>query len=132
MKMKGRVVRIATKGTITSNVVTFEVKVEVLDKNKKLLKPEMTANVAIAVVDKPDALLVPVNAVESSGKGSFVVCKNGGKKERLKVKLGHTDGEMMEVLGGLSEGDRVVVSGNGSSWKGRDNGNRRRRRRGIL
>src|SRR5262249_12618539 len=46
-RFRGKVVRIATRGVNVSNVVTFEVKIEVLGENKTLLKPEMTANVQI-------------------------------------------------------------------------------------
>ena len=42
---KGEVVLVATKGLLTSNVVTFEVKVEVTGDNRTLLKPEMTAKI---------------------------------------------------------------------------------------
>jgi multidrug efflux pump subunit AcrA (membrane-fusion protein) len=57
------VVRIATKGVSTSNVVTFEVKIEVTSDNRMLLKPMMTANVEIVSSEKKDVLLVPMNGV---------------------------------------------------------------------
>ena len=46
----GQVVRVATKGVNTSNVVTFEVKIEVTSDNRTLLRPEMTgtANIVCA------------------------------------------------------------------------------------
>ncbi|MGA2229820.1 MAG: efflux RND transporter periplasmic adaptor subunit [Tepidisphaeraceae bacterium] len=43
----GKVVRIAAEGAATGPDVTFEVKIEVTDKNKSLLRPRMTANVTI-------------------------------------------------------------------------------------
>jgi HlyD family secretion protein len=41
----GEVARIAPRGVNVSNVVTFEVKLEVTARDKDLLRPEMTANV---------------------------------------------------------------------------------------
>lgn len=60
---RGKVVLISTKGMSTANVVTFEVKIEVLGHNKSLLKPEMTANIKIITANKEDALVLPAEAV---------------------------------------------------------------------
>lgn len=60
---EGSVVRIAAKGVNTSNVVTFEVRIEITGRNKSLLKPEMTANVEIVNTEKEGVLLVPTQAV---------------------------------------------------------------------
>ena len=60
---QGNVVVIAPKGVNTSNVVTYEVRIEVVSANKSLLKPEMTSNVDIINTEKPDVLLVPSQAV---------------------------------------------------------------------
>jgi HlyD family secretion protein len=71
----GKIDRIATKGINVSNVVTFEVKIEVQGKNKLLLKPEMTANVEIIVAEKEGVLLVPYEAILQKRKMT-VVWKN--------------------------------------------------------
>lgn len=62
-EFKGEVKRIATRGVNVSNVVTFEVKIEVVDERKDLLKPEMTANVEVVIERKEDVLAVPVEAL---------------------------------------------------------------------
>jgi HlyD family secretion protein len=59
---EGQVVRVATKGVNTSNVVTFEVKIEVTSENRQLLRPEMTANVKIIVAARPQAISIPMAA----------------------------------------------------------------------
>ncbi len=61
-KFPGKVVLISTKGQTTSNVVTFEVKIEVLGE-KHLLKPEMTASVKVIPIEKRNALIVPSESV---------------------------------------------------------------------
>ena len=62
MEFKGVVVRVATKGVNTNNVVTFEVKIEVTDENRMLLRPEMTTTSKIIVASRPDVLTIPVGA----------------------------------------------------------------------
>lgn len=58
-EFEGEVVRVATKGVNSNNVVTFEVRIEVTSRNRRLLKPEMTANVEIMVAERTDVLTVP-------------------------------------------------------------------------
>ena len=102
----GKVVRVATEGVNASNVVTFEVKVEVLDEAKNLLKPQMTGNVTIVEASRPDALTVPVAAVSRQGPKSFVTMADGGRRE---VTLGLQGLERTEVASGLQDGEEVRV-----------------------
>ena len=67
----GQVVRLATKGVNSSNVVTFEVKVEVMDESKSLLRPEMTGNVTIIQDDRKDVLTLPSSAIVRQGGGEL-------------------------------------------------------------
>jgi HlyD family secretion protein len=107
----GQVVRVATKGTIESNVVTFEVKVEISGTNQQLLKPEMTANVEIVAAQKDSILLIPVAAMERSKHGHFVSVKREDEKiEERVVKTGISDGEFIEIVSGLSEGEQILIS----------------------
>ena len=110
-KFQGKVVRIATKGVNLSNVVTFEVKIEVTGEAKALLKPEMTANVDILIAEKGDVLLVPSEAIirKAGGKQVATVVKEGADNEDVVVETGITDGTKTEVVTGLSEGQTVVV-----------------------
>jgi multidrug resistance efflux pump len=59
---EGYVVRVATKGVNTSNVVTFEVKIEITSENRTLLRPEMTGTASIICAARPDALTIPASA----------------------------------------------------------------------
>jgi HlyD family secretion protein len=61
-QFEGEVVRVATKGVNTSNVVTFEVKIEVTSDNKSMLRPEMTATARIVTASRPNVLAIPTNA----------------------------------------------------------------------
>jgi HlyD family secretion protein len=119
-RFKGKVVRIATKGVNVSNVVTFEVKVEVTSENKVKLKPEMTANVQIVSAKKDDVLVVPVNAVTRRQGKYYATVDVNGKPEERPVEVGLTDGERFEVKSGLKAGDVVTYKKEEqqSKWSG--------------
>jgi HlyD family secretion protein len=113
---RGKVVRIATTGVNTSNVVTFEVKIEVTSPDKNLLKPQMTANVDIIEASRKDVLTVPMLAIARKPGGTFVtVVKSDGSTEQRQVRLGINDGTDQEILSGLSEGEQVLVHKNDST-----------------
>jgi Cu(I)/Ag(I) efflux system membrane fusion protein len=77
------------------------------------LKPGMFATVELRAELKPTALLVPDSAVLRSGeKNTVFVALAGGHFEPREVRLGpRTDNNSYEVLSGLTEGERVVTSG---------------------
>jgi HlyD family secretion protein len=108
--LKGTVVRIATRGVNVSNVVTFEVKIEVLGEQKKLLKPEMIASVQMISAEKQDVLLVPAQAITRQGAGlvATVVGADNVNEDR-PIEVGLTDGDRWEVVSGLREGETVLV-----------------------
>ncbi|MBA3015764.1 MAG: efflux RND transporter periplasmic adaptor subunit [Proteobacteria bacterium] len=117
---KGEVVLVATKGINVSNVVTFEVKVEVSGDNRTLLKPEMTANVSIVTKNKLDSLLVPVTALErKKGLSWLTVLDKDGASNRRLVTIGDSNSEFVEILKGVEVGEKVVLSPeNGQSrWR---------------
>ena len=116
---QGKVVRIATRGINLSNVVTFEVKIEVIGEARTLLRPEMTANVVIIVSRKDSALLVPSEAVFlRKGKPFVQVARDDGTREESPVETDLTDGTKTEITRGLAEGQTVVVQPGGaeSRW----------------
>jgi RND family efflux transporter MFP subunit len=54
--------------------------------------------------------LVPKAAIRTEGDAAYVFVIRGEVVERRAVKIGGTDGDRLEVLAGLSSGDRVVIS----------------------
>ncbi len=108
-RFSGKIERIATKGVNISNVVTFEVKIEVLEKNKSLLKPEMTANVEIVIAEKEEVLLLPSETVLREKRKFFVrLKKDDGTIEKRRVQVGISDGVVTEITSGLNQGDTVA------------------------
>jgi HlyD family secretion protein len=105
---KGKVIRIATKGVNISNVVTFEVKLEVLGEEKYLLKPEMTANVKIIAAEEDDVLLIPIDAVlRRQGKKYAEVVNHDGNTSDRSIETGIDNGEKIQVISGLDEGEKI-------------------------
>jgi HlyD family secretion protein len=115
----GKVVRIATQGVNTSNVVTFEVKIEVTSENKSLLKPQMTANVQIIESSRHNVVAVPMAAVVRKQHKTFVtLVKPDGSSEDREVQLGISDGESQEIVSGLTGGEQILVhkTDSNSAW----------------
>jgi len=84
----------------------------VLDNPELELKPDMYANVTIDV-DLGERLRVPESAVVYTGPRRLVFIDLGeGRLKPQEVTLGLRVDDHYEVLGGLREGQRVVVSGN--------------------
>ena len=55
-------------------------------------------------------LLIPQTAVRSVDNASIVFIVRDGRVERRAIKVGPTEGDQIEVVSGLSAGDRVVVN----------------------
>lgn len=110
-QFQGKVIRIATTGVNTSNVVTFEVKVEVTSANKQLLKPVMTANVQIIRDQRHQVLMAPELAVNRNGGKTTLTVPGSAQTPASEkpVVLGLSDGENVEIISGVDEGQQVVV-----------------------
>ena len=115
----GVVTQVRNEAITTSNVVTYEVIIEVNNSALKL-KPGMTANVEIITADKKGVLTVPNKALrfyvtDEEGKtqrykdkGVWIL-KNG-KPERVSVTIGISDDEHTEITSGnLKVGDKIII-----------------------
>jgi len=80
-----------------------------------LLKPEMFASVKILTGEGDNAVAVPRDAIIYEGEAArvWVVRDKDNEKaiELRRIKVGLTNGNMVEVLKGLAPGDRVVTKG---------------------
>ncbi|HWO12375.1 MAG TPA: efflux RND transporter periplasmic adaptor subunit [Polyangiaceae bacterium] len=103
---QGKVERVSPLGVDTSSVITFDVEIAVVDEAASLLRSGMSADIEIVTAEQRDVLLVPLVAIQSSGRRRFVKLQNG---EERTIKTGSTDGTQMAVLEGLGEGDRVLA-----------------------
>lgn len=78
-----------------------------------LLKPEMFASVTILTGEGDSAVAVPREAVIYEGPTArvWVVRDDNKAIELRRIKVGLTSGNMVEVMEGLSRGDRVITKG---------------------
>ena len=89
---------------------TMKVRVEMANPGA-LLRPDMYVDAEL-LVERPEALTVPVDAIVDSGLRRTVFVEAGeGVYEPRPVETGWRAGGRVEVLSGLAAGDRIVVSG---------------------
>jgi multidrug efflux system membrane fusion protein len=75
-----------------------------------VLLPGQYVRVRLHLKDEPGALMAPMAALGSAQAGKYVyVVGEGEKAEQRPVTLGPADGELISVLKGLREGDRIIV-----------------------
>lgn len=120
----GTVTQVRLEATTESNVVTYEVVIAAPNKDLKLL-PGLTANVTIFTAERDGVLAVPTKALRFSPNQALLTAEQtvedvaspakvwqfDGKTFRaVAVQTGLNSGTMVEIAGGLTEGDKVVVS----------------------
>jgi cobalt-zinc-cadmium efflux system membrane fusion protein len=76
------------------------------------LKPEMFATFRIVTSAAMQAPAIPQEAIVNDPDGAHVWLVGPDKTLSIrKVRLGRSDGDLVEVLDGLKAGDQVVTSG---------------------
>ena len=110
LRLKGRITHIAD--LVNETTRTVKARVEVANPGRRL-KPEMFATVELALPAASQPLLaIPEDAVqELDGKRVVFVTVNGTEFRSRPLQLGRASGGMVEVTGGLNEGERYVVRG---------------------
>ena len=126
----GRVRRIAPQGLVENSITIFKVKIEVLGKGKKKLKPVMSANIEITTDHVESAVFTARAGIRNSKEGKFAMVLKNEKPKKLFVKTGIKNPIFVQILSGLASGDHVILgdwekvleetknsSGKGSSLK---------------
>jgi HlyD family secretion protein len=107
------------EGTVTvvspaldPNSTTVEVWLEAKNP-KQQLKPGTSAQLSLTAKTVKDALVVPAAAVITAADGTTVVMVAGsdGKAHQKAVKLGIKQDDDVQILEGVSDGDKVVSTG---------------------
>lgn len=108
-KFTGSVEYVYPEVTQTSRSLRARIR---LDNRDAVLKPGMYADVVISAAPRGDKLQIPSEAVIATGtrKVAIVVEADGSFRPQA-VKTGGETGGMVEVLEGLTLGQRVVTSG---------------------
>ena len=87
-----------------SSTQRFTVHLEV-DIDRERLDPGLTGDATITLDEREDALQIPRQAVVSDS----VLVVDNGVVERREIDTGYTSITAIEVLGGLQDGDQVIV-----------------------
>jgi HlyD family secretion protein len=111
-KFEGKVTKISPLGVEKDNVTTFEVRVSIHNPGGEL-RANMTANAEIILEEKHNVLIVPENAViyDKNRNSSLELPDPKATNGRRKVaaKLGISNGVRTELMGGLQEGQKVIL-----------------------
>ena len=81
-----------------------------LDKFAESLRPGMSADLIIFISFKDEALKIPELAIYDKGGKKFVKILKDNQQKEIEVETGISDGENVEVISGLVEGQIVIVS----------------------
>jgi len=96
---------------ISTTSRTLQARLEI-DNADGRLTPGMLMRVRVSGAKPVARLLVPSEAVITTGKRSVVIVRNGdGRLQPANVTVGNDIGNETEVLSGLNDGDTVVASG---------------------
>jgi len=108
LTFKGEVVAIDPAETILNEVVYYEVTIA-LGENIEGIKQGMTADITIETNKKDKVLAIPKGTVEKvDGKTMVKVLKNG-KAEYREIIVGLKGDDLVEVVSGLAEGEKIVT-----------------------
>lgn len=106
--------KITFKGRVI-NPLTRTFTVETALQSLEDYHPNMLAVVKIVDYSNDKALVVPINFIQNSDEGSYVmVAKQDGAKHVARkqfVKVGKTYGGMAEITNGLTEADQIISTG---------------------
>jgi HlyD family secretion protein len=108
----GKVTKISPMGIERDNVTTFEVRVSISNESRKL-KAAMTANAEIMLEERKGVLAVPEGAIiykqDRSTEVEIPDAANQSGKKRVAVQTGISDGSKMQIMKGLTEGQKVIL-----------------------
>lgn len=111
---RGEVTQVGQMPGDDNNVVTYPV-VSVLPNPQGLLRPGMTVDVNIVLGKSEAALVVPVEALVDAGGRTAVLVPGAaadgqpGRPEPRPVQVGLRNDTFVEIVGGLEEGDQILV-----------------------
>ena len=113
--IQGRVSRFADSLDVQTR--TMETEIDCDNRDGRLM-PGMYTESEISLGQKRNTLALPLEAVVRNGDDATVLAVNSQNVlDERHIKLGLEDNSRVEVLSGLSEGDRVVI-GNRSQFRG--------------
>jgi HlyD family secretion protein len=106
---KGLVKRIAPQGLVENSITIFKVKIEVLGKGRKILKPMMSANIDIVTEHIENTVFTSRAGIRDSEEGKFAMVLKDDNPEKIAVKTGIRNPIHVQIISGLIPGDQVIL-----------------------
>jgi multidrug resistance efflux pump len=107
-KIQGRLRRKGFVARAKGPGPSFELEIELQEQKPEVL-PGMKAKVTLTGDELRDVVLVPSNAVSTSGPKQTVTVSKDGKNSPREVTAGKTDGKMTQIKSGLEAGEKIVL-----------------------
>ena len=110
-KLPGKIVQVANVGEQrpNSDAKVFEVRVSV-EKADTTLRPGMTTSNAVETQVIPDAVFIPIEAVQSDSGRADVYKKDGSRVVKQEVATGAMNDNEIVIVRGLANDDRVMLT----------------------
>ena len=106
---EGRVIFIEPTEKLIDGVVYYEVSVS-FSSAPEGLKQGMTADITIITETKENVLAVSRDAIQKNGDKTMVEIMDNGKLKEKEIQIGlEGDNDLVEIVGGLSEGEEVLI-----------------------
>jgi RND family efflux transporter MFP subunit len=99
---EGRVEKINSALDLSTRTLQAEIWIPNLDRS---LKPGMFSNVEVVLLEKPQTLVIPREAILEAGSEMSVFVVEGKQAVRRSITVGYEQDRMVEVLKGLNERD---------------------------
>jgi RND family efflux transporter MFP subunit len=105
--------------SLDTSTRTMQVEIDVPNPNYHL-QPGMYANVTLSANSRPNALTVPIEAIQraDNNKTTVLVLDAQDRVQSREVQVGVESSDAVEILSGLNEGERVLVGNLGSYQPG--------------
>ncbi len=108
----GTVISINPGATLDDGVANYKINIALSDINP-LVRPGMNTTFVVTVSEKEQVLVIPETALIKKDTGVFVLRLDTKKKKQVEVPVTigmRGDGNLIEILSGLTEGESVVVN----------------------
>jgi len=109
LKLKGRVVSIEPREIIKEGDRYYRTNVYI-EPHGSEIRSGMNADLVILISFKDNVLKIPEFAVYQKDDKEFVTVPEGDRQKEVEIETGISDGESVEVIKGLTEGQTIAVS----------------------
>ncbi len=107
--LKGKITSIDSREIIKEGDKYYRINIY-MDPHGAEIRSGMNADLVISISYKEGVLRIPEFAAYAEGDKNFVKILDGDIQRETEVKVGISDGESIEVISGLQEGQIIIVS----------------------